>query len=354
MTRAPDMQLPYTAWPEEDRKGWDTAFRAGDPFDDCGRAAYLAAATCRALRASYGRFLGFLSTEHRGLLDLAPACRVDRKIVANYVAWRRPSCTDAGIATDLHHLRLALGLICPGTDWSWLLTINKRISAQAIPKHPKSHLMTSEQLYALGLELMDRAVVASEAARPIDKSDAFDYRDGLIIALLALIPLRRRTLAALRIGKHLLKSGRLWALDIPRADTKTRHPLEYPISAELSARIDLYLSKFRCRIPGAAAHDGLWASNRGRPMDDGTIYDTVCRRTHAAFGFAVNLHRFRLAAATLWSIRDPGNVRGAKDLLGHSSFGTTEQHYIMAQSRIAGRALNRAIAGKRKRAAIFR
>src|SRR5262249_28067791 len=123
MTRAPDMQLPYTAWPEEDRKGWDTAFRAGDPFDDCGRAAYLAAATRRALRASYGRFLGFLSTEHRGLLDLAPACRVDRKIVANYVAWRRPSCADAGIATDLHHLRLALGLICPGTDWSWLLTI---------------------------------------------------------------------------------------------------------------------------------------------------------------------------------------------------------------------------------------
>jgi hypothetical protein len=29
------------------------------------------------------------------------------------------------------------------------------------------------------------------------------FRDGLIIALLALIPLRRRTLSALRIGKQL-------------------------------------------------------------------------------------------------------------------------------------------------------
>jgi integrase len=342
------MQLSYTLWPKEDRKGWESAFNDGDPFDDCGPAAHLAEATRRALRASYGRFLGFLSAKHRGLLDHAPACRVDRKIVADYVAWRRPSCGDSGIAADLHHLRLALGFICPRADWSWLLTTTKRISTLATPKHPKSHLVTSEQLYALGLELMDWAVIASEAAPPTDKADAFDYRDGLIIALLALIPLRRRTLAALRIGKHLLKSGDLWALDIPRADSKTRRPLEYPISAVLSARIDLYLSKFRCRIPGAAAHDGLWASIRGRPMDDGTIYDTVCRRTHAAFGFPVNLHRFRAAAATFWSIRDPANVRGAKDLLGHSSFGTTERHYIMAQSRIAGRALNRVIAGKRR------
>src|SRR5260221_8626211 len=101
------MSLPCAAGPEETRRGGDAAFKAGDPFDDCGPAAHLAASTPRALRASYCRFLGFLSAEHRGLLELAPACRVDRKIVADYVAWRRPSCADAGIAADLHHLRLA-------------------------------------------------------------------------------------------------------------------------------------------------------------------------------------------------------------------------------------------------------
>ena len=36
-------------------------------------------------------------------------------------------------------------------------------------------------------------------------------------------------------------------------------------------------------------------------------------------------------------------VRGAKDLLGQASFQTTESHYIMAQARLAGRALARAI-----------
>jgi hypothetical protein len=74
---------------------------------------------------------------------------------------------------------------------------------------------------------------------------------GWIIALLALIPLRSRTIVVLRIGKHLVKTGDLWVLDIPAADTKTRRPLDYPISKELCTRIDLYLERFRHRIPGA-------------------------------------------------------------------------------------------------------
>ena len=85
------------------------------------------------------------------------------------------------------------------------------------------------------------------------------------------------------------------------------------------------------------------AVNLASPIDGGGIYEAVRRRTHSEFGFAINLHRFRHAAASFWSSRDPKNVRGAKDLLGQSSFGTTEKHYIMAQSRLAGHALARAI-----------
>jgi hypothetical protein len=120
--------------------------------------------------------------------------------------------------------------------------------------------------------------------------------DPLPIVLLALLPLRRRTLAALRIGQRLVKSGDLWELDIPADDLRGGRPLDYPISIDLSQRIDLYLANFRRRIPGAIAHDGLWASNKGRPMDAGTIYDTVRCRTRKSFGFPINLLRFRHAA----------------------------------------------------------
>lgn len=86
-----------------------------------------------------------------------------------------------------------------------------------------------------------------------------------------------------------------------------------------------------------------WTSNARRKRRDGIIFVTVRQCTREALGFPVNLHRFRMAAATLWSIRDPANVRGSKDLLRHASFVMTEKHYIMAQSRVAGRALARAI-----------
>ena len=83
-------------------------------------------------------------------------------------------------------------------------------------------------------------------------------------------------------------------------------------------------------------------------MRDGIIYATVRQCTRETLGFSVNLHRFRHAAGTFWSIRDPANVRGVKDLLGHASFATPEKHYMMAQSRLAGRALAHAVDAARK------
>jgi integrase len=182
----------------------------------------------------------------------------------------------------------------------------------------------------------------------VSLENALLYRDGLMIALLAIVPLRRRTLAALTIDRHLVKAGNRWLLDIPAADTKTRRALEFPLPEDLSARINTYLARFRTAIPNANHHAGLWPSARGRPMYDGTIYDMVCRRTTEVLGFPINLHRFRLAAGNLWSIADPGNVRGVKDLLGQTSFGTTERHYIGGQSRLAGRALAKVLRPSRQ------
>ena len=340
--RRAKLYLSYAAWPEDDRTRWEAAFQAGtDLFDDRGPAAHLAERTRQQLQYAYGKFLFFLSARHCNMLARTPAARINRQIIEEYVRWHPKSCGGVTIANYLNHLQFALRYICPTEDWSWLLEIAKRIAAQAKRKPEKHHLVTSETLYSLGFELMERAIASGKSARTWSVQTAF--RDGLIIALLALVPLRRRTLAALRIGTHLVRSGETWLLNIPAKDTKTKRPIEYPISAELSGRIDFYLNQIRPHAPGARTHDYLWASSRARPMGDGGIYNSVRRRTRKALGFPVNLHRFRSAAATLWSAQDPANVRGVKDLLGHASFNTTEKYYIMAQSRVAGRAFARII-----------
>jgi integrase len=151
------------------------------------------------------------------------------------------------------------------------------------------------------------------------------------------------------MGKQLIRAGELWALDIPPEDTENDQALDFPISADLSRRIDIYLQEFRIRLPGADSHNGLWASNKRRPMSDSAIYDAVRRRTKKAFGFSVNLHRFRHAAGCFWSIQDPVNVRGVKDLMGHASYDKmTEKHYVTGQSRLAGRALAKALDARRQ------
>jgi integrase len=106
--------------------------------------------------------------------------------------------------------------------------------------------------------------------------------------------------------------------------------------------------RFRPRFRGAADHDYVWAAKFGDHLHGGTILQAITARTTQAFGFSVSPHRFRHAAATFLSERDPVNVRVAKDLLGHTSFTMTEKHYIMSQSRIAGRKYAAILAKRRE------
>ena len=131
--------------------------------------------------------------------------------------------------------------------------------AQATPKRDRSQGATSAVLFALGLQLMSKSVNSASAVGRITKEDALTYRDGLIIALLAAVPLRRRTLAALTIDQHLVKIGTHWLLDIPAADTKTCRALEFPVPHALFECIDLYLADFPRRDLGCKHAPGTLA-----------------------------------------------------------------------------------------------
>ena len=124
--------LSFANWPARDRERWAAAFRAGDRFDESGCGAHLADTTRKARQESCGRFLGFLSANHPDRMSASPEAWIDRSIVAEYVSWR--SCSAIAIAIDLQNLRGALSLICPDTDWSWLLAIARRIEAGAPPE----------------------------------------------------------------------------------------------------------------------------------------------------------------------------------------------------------------------------
>jgi integrase len=341
------LQLPFAQWPKGDQRAWTLAVTPADHFDDQGRGAHLAPSTKRVLQVSYSEYLKFIAEQHPTLLRKRPSDRVNPPLLEAFAKWLGRSRGQRGIVVSLHHLRLALRLFEPRLDLRWLLTITQRLARSAPPPARKRNLVTSERLYQLGFTLMDRAEKQTASQANVSDGSVLLYRDGLIIALLAEIPLRRRTLTALSIGENLIREDNYWRLQIAAKDTKTKRSLEFRLSQKLSSRIDHYVSQFRPCIRDASRHGYIWASAKGDGLSANAIYALVCSRTEQELGVRMNPHLFRHASASFWSRQDPQNILGVKDLLGQTSFAITQRHYIPAQSRLAGRALARIIDTKR-------
>src|SRR5207237_5647786 len=112
------------------------------------------------------------------LLARPPAQRLNREIMRAYLGSQPSSCGGVTLGVYVYHLRLVLRYICPRHDWSWLSTISRRVAAQAKRKPERHHLITSETLFALGIELMDNAIVSSAAKKTVTASDEVAYRNG--------------------------------------------------------------------------------------------------------------------------------------------------------------------------------
>jgi len=338
-------------WPEDDRRLWLAACKPVDFFaDHAGTRANHAIASNLKAERGYGRWLTFLRARDPHCLADAPALRITPERVRGYVdcliSLNNSTQTILGRLQDLGEVAEIMG---PGRSWTFIKALASRIRARHKPVRNKNNLKLSDELLGLGLSLIDRATSVQ------DLDAAILYRDGLIIALLALIPLRRRNLAGLRLNQHLVAINGSWLITLDASETKTRAPLEMMWPDELLGPLATYLDVHRPRLAALAGrwskpiYDALWVSSHGSLMTEIAIYDRIRRHTLLAFGAAINPHLFRDAAATTLAIADPAHVRVAAPLLGHRTFTTTERFYQQAQSFDAHRAYVNAIFGKGKR-----
>jgi len=207
----------------------------------------------------------------------------------------------------------------------------------ARPKRPQ--LVGSRDLFDLGVNLM----AAAEQRNARDR--ATPYRDGLMIGLLALRPLRLANLVGLTLDHTLVLRGEEWWIEIPAVETKTKEPIEMSWAPLLVSALEAYLSYHR---PLLAKRHGrwtrpvgrsLWLSRDGSPMTRRAIYDRITKCTLKGLGRAVHPHLFRDSAATSIALEDPHHVRIASQLLGHRTFSTTEKYYNQARSLEASRTM---------------
>jgi integrase/recombinase XerD len=346
--------LKVEAWPASHRDPWLASLRPGDPIDgDGGRRAAQRPITNRGVAVSYGRFLTYLAKAEMLDPHSNPADAITPDAVRGYVADLQHFGNKPGtVHVRLQHLREMGKVFDPGRDWSFIARAMARMHALRRGRDPFSQgrFVSSDELLDLGMRLM--ADPRTETARP---HALVQYRDGLLIAFLAVVPLRLKNLAELSLGETLVRSGETWSVVFGGAATKTHRAMEFPWPEFLTPQLEQYVASVRVRLldrrgrwyrePGQS----LWISSDGSEMGQAAISDRITARSRAAFGFALRPHAFRHAAPTTIAIDDPANVRAAAPLLGHASYATTGRAYNVAKTIEAQRAFAASILSLKRR-----
>jgi integrase/recombinase XerD len=341
--------VPPVRWPEPDKLLWQAACAPADLLDeDVGARSRHAAISNLKVERGYGRWLTYLSISAPECLADPPAARITPERVKAYVEHLRSlENGTATILARLQELDSAAKVMGPNQSWRFINRIASRIRASHKPVRDKRNLKLTDELVDLGVAVMKKA----ESEKGC--SAAISFRDGLLIAFLALIPLRRRNLVSVSLGQNLIEINGHWIVALDAAETKTHAPLEMDLPDILVEPLRTYLQKYRPVLVTGKGRwskpvgDALWASKDGSPMTQIAIYDRIRVRTKEAFGTPINPHLFRDAAATTLAIADPQHVRVAAPLLGHRNFATTERHYLQAMRLEAQRAYVQAVFGKR-------
>jgi len=284
----------------------------------------------------YGLWLSFVFAMYPPSLSECPATRVSRDRVQAYC---RSMEHLAGHSQAARLVRLSCFMrgAHPDHDWRWLVRCCRALesAARRSPSTRKrGRVIHSGKLYEAGLAHLKRAHV--DQARSL-AARAKDFRDGLVIALLAARPLRIKNFAALCLDRHLKRISTGYLIDIPGAETKTGQPIETFIPDELVPWLTHYLKTYRPVLLQGGQSDDLWIHQFGRPYQWSSLAQRIPILTRRLVGVAISPHLFRDCAATTIATDDPEHVLSIAPLLGHATLRTAEMHYNHAQALEANR-----------------
>jgi integrase len=340
------LHLPFDQWPLADRQLWKQAINDSDPFGEAA-GGQLAERSKEQYLFAWRRFLGFVVIEDQSALTLPPAERLTKDRVTAFARHLAETNIPRSVAIQVDALYKAARIMLPEENLAWLKSIKSRLHSAAPLKRAGGPVITSLQILQVGVSLMDDH--APKEGERIRLSEAIAFRDGLMIALLAFAPLRRKNLVSLEIGRHLIGEGTNRYIVIPASETKTRTPIEFSIPALLLSYLDVYLAVVRHRLLKDPSCQALWINPRGAALHYGAIGDIVSRHTASRLGMRLTPHDTRDAAATTWALADPSKIGTATDLLSHSDHRTMQKHYNRARGMEASRAYAAIITARKKR-----
>jgi integrase len=329
--------LPFDQWPAADRAAWAVACRPGERLKRGGAASHLKDVTRRDLARRYGYFLDHVQRTEGLDLNAEAAGYVNPDRVDRYLAELQARVSSVTVYGSIYKLRRTAQLLVPGRDFTWLSEIEKDLELVMESKSKSDRVVHSQVLVDAGMTLMteaDASTHRSELAR------ARQFRDGLMVAMLAFHPMRLKNFAALEFGRNFKQVNGYWWILLSASETKEKRPDERSVDPCLISWIDRYLNVHRpvlARTDDASA--ALWlSSNDGRAMTYLGIEDVISKTTLATVGIDICPHLFRTAAASTAAVHAGNNPHLGSALLHHTDQRVTEEYYNRASSLTATQA----------------
>lgn len=328
--------LPLTNWPEADRFAWAAACRRGKVAKG-GAASHLAPITKADLVRRYGYFLDFVERCSALDRDAPPAALVTHDHIAAFIAELQQRVSSVTVSGTIYKVRRAAECLAPNRDFGWLKEIGRDLALLERPKDKFNRVVLSERLVEAGLALMEEA----DAQRP-SLHRAVLARNGLMLALLALCPIRLKNFTALEIGRSFVKVDGGWWIVL--VNTKSKRPDHRPVPAFLAGFVQQYLEVYRpllarrgtgnrqsrsVNFPETAA---LWLGWLGASLSYGSVASAIVNTTRMTLGIPISPHLFRTSGATSAALYAPQSPDLASALLQHSDPRITEAHYSRASS----------------------
>ncbi|MCU0945813.1 MAG: tyrosine-type recombinase/integrase [Rubritepida sp.] len=175
-------------------------------------------------------------------------------------------------------------------------------------------------------------------------------RTAAALEILLICPLRRRSMLALRLDRHLQRldprGRKVTHLVLQPEDMKNEAALEWAVPPAAAALVEEYLRDFR---PALATPENPWLFPSGAGVLSANRFSEMLETVIAReVGTDVNVHLARHFAAWLHLKRYPGAYEDVRRVLGHHSIETTIGHYTAWEAALAAERFDAAVLAERK------
>jgi integrase len=320
-------------WPAPDAEGWRIACTPAARLRRGGAASRMKPSTQATHVRGYGYFLAYCARAGHVASDSKAASLVTPERVQGFLAELEQRVGSVTRCAYVQRIRRVAEILAPERDFGWLREIEADLQHAARPRAKYPRIVDSERLFELGMALMVRA---EDQARDLSRFErARLFRNGLMIAILTLCPIRLANLHGLRVAKHVCQIDGHWWIILDRVETKSGRPDERPIHPILTPFIERWINNWRETFGHAGDH--MWPSPKGGRLAYTYVGAIVTETTRRELGVAVNPHLFRDCCVHTIADRDGANMGTASALLQHIDPRVTEKHYNKGASFEAAR-----------------